>query len=106
MKTITTIYLKLRPDLRDEWLTTTEVEDVQDALAQEQALRKLVKFCMLKSTIFDYLLSKLQIIPSAMAPWQPMPLTSTANTVGLPVSLEHLSRACKRPQKRSPCFVL
>jgi len=44
MKVITSIYLKLRPDLRDEWLTMTEVDDVQDALAQEQALRKLVKF--------------------------------------------------------------
>ncbi|EJD01434.1 uncharacterized protein FOMMEDRAFT_126353 [Fomitiporia mediterranea MF3/22] len=44
MKCITTIYLNCRPDLRDEWLTGTEVDDAQDALAQEQALRKLVKF--------------------------------------------------------------
>ena len=64
MKCITTIYLSCRPDLRDEWLTGSEVDDAQDALvgsyyrlrwykqtdhgseqAQEQALRKLVKFC-------------------------------------------------------------
>ncbi|KAL5527397.1 hypothetical protein ACEPAG_6188 [Sanghuangporus baumii] len=44
MKCITTIYLNCRPDLRDEWLTGSEVDDAQDALAQEQALRKLVKF--------------------------------------------------------------
>ncbi|KAH8118350.1 hypothetical protein DFH11DRAFT_1540546 [Phellopilus nigrolimitatus] len=44
MKVITTIYLNCRPDLRDEWLTGSEVDDAQDALAQEQALRKLVKF--------------------------------------------------------------
>ncbi|KAI5125053.1 hypothetical protein M0805_007476 [Coniferiporia weirii] len=44
MKVITIIYLNCRPDLRDEWLTGSEVDDAQDALAQEQALRKLVKF--------------------------------------------------------------
>ncbi|TFK74417.1 hypothetical protein BDN72DRAFT_812821 [Pluteus cervinus] len=44
MKVITSIYLNCRPDLRDEWLTGTEVEDVSDAQAQEQALRHLVKF--------------------------------------------------------------
>lgn len=32
MKVITSIYLNCRPDLRDEWLTGTEVEDVSDAL--------------------------------------------------------------------------
>lgn len=45
MKVITSIYLNCRPDLRDEWLTGTEVDDVGDAQAQEQALRHLVKFC-------------------------------------------------------------
>jgi hypothetical protein len=61
MKVITAIYLNCRPDLRDEWLTGTEVDDVGDAQvrfspasrglmlmifqAQEQALRHLVKFC-------------------------------------------------------------
>ncbi|KAH7868803.1 uncharacterized protein C8R40DRAFT_1268994 [Lentinula edodes] len=44
MKVITAIYLNCRPDLRDEWLTGTEVDDVSDASAQEQALRHLVKF--------------------------------------------------------------
>lgn len=45
MKVITSIYLNCRPELRDEWLSGTEVEDVGDAHAQEQALRMLVKFC-------------------------------------------------------------
>lgn len=31
MKVITAIYLTCRPDLRDEWLTGTEVDDVGDA---------------------------------------------------------------------------
>ncbi|TFK43232.1 hypothetical protein BDQ12DRAFT_674621 [Crucibulum laeve] len=44
MKVITSIYLNCRPDLRDEWLTGTEVDDVTDAQAQEHALRHLVKF--------------------------------------------------------------
>ncbi|KAL0949895.1 hypothetical protein HGRIS_009925 [Hohenbuehelia grisea] len=44
MKVITSIYLNCRPDLRDEWLTGTEVDDVSDAQAQEQALRHLIKF--------------------------------------------------------------
>lgn len=64
MKVITSIYLNCRPDLRDEWLTGNEVDDVSDAQvsllipylvvithtrtqAQEQALRHLVKFCKL-----------------------------------------------------------
>lgn len=65
MKVITSIYLNCRPDLRDEWLTGTEVDDVGDAQvseefqfcsmylifsqAQEQALRHLVKFCTFAS---------------------------------------------------------
>ncbi|PCH41137.1 N1221-domain-containing protein [Wolfiporia cocos MD-104 SS10] len=44
MQVITAIYLNCRPDLRDEWLTGIEVDDVVDAQAQEQALRHLVKF--------------------------------------------------------------
>ncbi|THV05469.1 hypothetical protein K435DRAFT_647364 [Dendrothele bispora CBS 962.96] len=44
MKVITAIYLNCRPDLRDEWLTGNEVDDVSDAQAQETALRHLVKF--------------------------------------------------------------
>ncbi|KAG1773964.1 hypothetical protein EDD22DRAFT_976044 [Suillus occidentalis] len=31
MKVITSIYLNCRPDLRDEWLTGTEVDDISDA---------------------------------------------------------------------------
>jgi len=31
MKVITSIYLNCRPDLRDEWLTGNEVDDVSDA---------------------------------------------------------------------------
>jgi hypothetical protein len=46
MKVITAIYLNCRPDLRDEWLTGSEIEDAGDALAQETALRHLVKFCL------------------------------------------------------------
>ncbi|ELU45442.1 DUF3402 domain-containing protein [Rhizoctonia solani AG-1 IA] len=37
MKFITLIYLHCRPDLRDEWLSGTEVDDVVDAMVQEQA---------------------------------------------------------------------
>ncbi|KAH7887969.1 hypothetical protein F5I97DRAFT_1805804 [Phlebopus sp. FC_14] len=44
MKVITSIYLNCRPDLRDEWLTGNEVDDISDAQRQEQALRHLVKF--------------------------------------------------------------
>ncbi|KAJ7068021.1 hypothetical protein C8F01DRAFT_1334094 [Mycena amicta] len=44
MKVITSIYLNCRPDLRDEWLTGSEVDDASDAQAQEHALRHLVKF--------------------------------------------------------------
>ncbi|KAG6911746.1 hypothetical protein DXG01_007996 [Tephrocybe rancida] len=44
MKVITSIYLNCRPDLRDEWLTGSEVDDATDAQAQEIALRHLVKF--------------------------------------------------------------
>jgi hypothetical protein len=31
MKVITSIYLNCRPDLRDEWLTGTEIDGVPDA---------------------------------------------------------------------------
>ena len=30
MKVITSIYMSIRPDLRDEWLTGTEPDDGQD----------------------------------------------------------------------------
>ena len=45
MKLITAIYLNCRPELRDEWLTATEMDDINDAVAQETMLRQLVKFC-------------------------------------------------------------
>ena len=32
MKVITLIYLHCRPDLRDEWLSGAEVDDVVDAM--------------------------------------------------------------------------
>ena len=38
MKSITTIYLNCRPDLREEWLTGSEVEDAQDALVISRKL--------------------------------------------------------------------
>ena len=31
MQVITAVYLNCRPDLRDEWLTGIEVDDVSDA---------------------------------------------------------------------------
>ncbi|TFY81816.1 hypothetical protein EWM64_g2205 [Hericium alpestre] len=44
MQVITAIYLHCRPDLRDEWLTGNEVDDIGEGQAQEQALRQVVKF--------------------------------------------------------------
>jgi hypothetical protein len=45
MKVITAIYLNCRPDLRDEWLSGSDVDgDVEGSLPQEQALRGLVKY--------------------------------------------------------------
>ncbi|GAA6059340.1 hypothetical protein JCM10212_003238 [Sporobolomyces blumeae] len=45
MKVITAIYLHVRPDLRDEWLSGVDVDaDVEESLPHEQALRSLVRF--------------------------------------------------------------
>lgn len=44
MQVITAIYLNCRPDLRDEWLSGNEVDDLTEAQGQEHALRHLVKF--------------------------------------------------------------
>lgn len=45
MKVITAIYLRCRPDLRDEWLSGADVDgDVEESLPQEQALRSLIKY--------------------------------------------------------------
>ncbi|CAG8543605.1 17227_t:CDS:10 [Cetraspora pellucida] len=44
MKVITSIYLSCRPDLRDEWISSTDVDaEMDDALAK-QNLRTLIKF--------------------------------------------------------------
>jgi hypothetical protein len=45
MKVITSIYLNCRPDLRDEWLTGTEVDDVSDAQV------RLVDFAYMKCAL-------------------------------------------------------
>jgi hypothetical protein len=46
MKLITAIYLNCRSDLRDEWLTTVEVEESKDSPSNvETFLRRLVAFC-------------------------------------------------------------
>jgi hypothetical protein len=38
MKVITSIYLNCRPDLRDEWLTGNEVDDVSDAQVRNSSI--------------------------------------------------------------------
>jgi hypothetical protein len=49
MKLITAIYLNCRPELRDEWLTTVEVEEAKDSPSNAEAfLKKLVSFCKLR----------------------------------------------------------
>ncbi|TIC02927.1 hypothetical protein E3Q17_01188 [Wallemia mellicola] len=48
MKVITAIYLNCRPELRDEWLASADVDqEIEDSLPQEQSLRAFVKFCKL-----------------------------------------------------------
>ncbi|RIA96253.1 hypothetical protein C1645_872211 [Glomus cerebriforme] len=45
MKIITSIYLHCRPDLRDEWIVSSDTDaEIEDALPQEQNLRALIKF--------------------------------------------------------------
>ncbi|CAI2178129.1 10123_t:CDS:10 [Funneliformis geosporum] len=45
MKIITSIYLHCRPDLRDEWIASSDADaEIEDALPQEQSLRALIKF--------------------------------------------------------------
>lgn len=42
MRVITAVYLHCRPDLRDEWLSGSDVDgDMEEALPLEQALRSL-----------------------------------------------------------------
>ena len=45
MKVITSIYLNCRPDLRDEWLTGSEVEDVGDATVSSDVFDVLSFLC-------------------------------------------------------------
>lgn len=57
MKVITSIYLNCRPDLRDEWLTGTEVDDVTDAQVASghpHVVRRL-KICIGSGTSFEAL---------------------------------------------------
>ena len=42
MKVITQIYLNCRPDLRDDWLTASEVDDVNEIIVS----RLLALFCL------------------------------------------------------------
>lgn len=45
MKTITSIYLNCRPDLRDEWLTGTEADDASDAQVHIFTALWLISIC-------------------------------------------------------------
>src|ERR1700731_3001717 len=57
MKVITSIYLNCRPELRDEWLTGTEVDDVSDAQVEKLCYRSqldiMLKLFRPKSKPFD-----------------------------------------------------
>lgn len=45
MKTITAIYLNCKPELRDEWLAVTDIEnDVEESTAAEATLRSLIRY--------------------------------------------------------------
>ena len=44
MQVITAIYLNCRPDLRDEWLTGIEVDDVHDAQVGRVPLDSVRRF--------------------------------------------------------------
>ncbi|TIA81785.1 hypothetical protein E3P98_01860 [Wallemia ichthyophaga] len=55
MKVITAIYLNCRPELRDEWLASADVDqEIEDSLPQEQSLRAFVKFCGLYITSYNH----------------------------------------------------
>lgn len=59
MKLITSVYLNCRPDLRDEWLTGSEVDDASDALVgpstNASPLKYLTVVLRLKSMRFGIL---------------------------------------------------
>jgi hypothetical protein len=49
MKVITAVYLHCRPELRDDWLLSTDVDaDVEQAVPMEQSLRALTHYYNLK----------------------------------------------------------
>jgi hypothetical protein len=60
MQVITAVYLNCRPDLRDEWLTGIEVDDISDA---QVSLRLVVTLC--HSASCGRLKSKLYVISSS-----------------------------------------
>lgn len=43
MQVITAVYLNCRPDLRDEWLTGIEVDDVSDSQVRTTSIRHWVQ---------------------------------------------------------------
>jgi Domain of unknown function (DUF3402) len=45
MRFITSVYMTIRPELREEWLTTGDIEaEVEDAQPQENALRAMTHY--------------------------------------------------------------
>jgi len=45
MRFITSVYMTIRPDLREDWLTTGDIEaEVEDAQPQENALRAMTHY--------------------------------------------------------------
>jgi len=45
MRVITSVYMTIRPELREDWLTTGDIEaEVEDAQPQENALRAMTHY--------------------------------------------------------------
>ena len=45
MRFITSVYMTIRPELREDWLTTGDIEaEVEDAQPQENALRAMIHY--------------------------------------------------------------
>ena len=45
MRFITSVYMTIRPELREDWLTTGDIEaEVEDAQPQENALRAMTHY--------------------------------------------------------------
>ena len=72
MKVITSIYLNCRPDLRDEWLTGTEGDDVQASLVShwyDQRVKEIITMVFrLKNKRFESLLSSVRQIVASYNP--------------------------------------